>query len=60
MGVNLTHIESRPSKDKPGEQYDFFVDCEVSKETMKELLAQLKPIVVTISIHSRSPDQNEG
>ena len=56
----MTHIESRPSKANPGKQYDFYIDCEVSKKTMDELLAQLKAIVVDVSVYSRSPEKDQG
>ena len=49
--MNLTHIESRPSKTNPGIEYGFFVDCDCSSEGVKEqLLERLQSCVTSIAV----------
>ena len=55
----MTHIESRPSKKNPGVEYDFYIDCEVPKDIMENLLQQLKTTTVGVSVHARSPGKEE-
>ena len=57
--MNMSHIESRPSKSQPGSEYDFYVDCEgvVNKE---ELAEKLQSHASNISVLSRSPKKDEG
>ena len=59
--VNLTHIESRPSKDNPGKEYDFFTSCsECSQEKADHLLELLKPLVTSVSVEqSKSTDESK-
>ena len=42
-GVNMTKIESRPVKNRPGD-YRFFIeaDCDISSQTVKDLLEEIK------------------
>ena len=56
----MTHIESRPSKTKPGLSYDFYVDCTLTKDQTMKLVDKLKEIATNVSIHSRSPEKDEG
>ena len=61
LGVNLTHIESRPSKRKPGEEYDFYVDCECAEESKEEVTSKLSACATNVTLHARSPNKdNEG
>ena len=57
--MNMSHIESRPSKSHAGSEYDFYVDCEgvVNKE---ELAEKLQRHASNISVLSRSPKKDEG
>ena len=59
LGVNMSHIESRPSKSHPGSKYDFYVDCEgvVNKDDLAE---KLQSHASNISVLSRSPKKDEG
>ena len=42
-GVNMTKIESRPVKNRPGD-YRFFIeaDCDISSQTVKDMLEEIK------------------
>lgn len=42
-GVNMTKIESRPVKDRPGD-YRFFIeaDCDINKDEVREMLSAIK------------------
>ena len=60
LGINMTHIESRPSKASPGKEYDFYVDYICSEEKRAELVAKLKEYTTSINLLSRSPQQDEG
>ena len=60
LGVNMTHIESRPSKSSPGEEYDFYVECRCSEEHKLKLVEELKDYSTNVSILSRDPTENEG
>ena len=55
-GINLTSIESRPSRKRPWE-YFFFVDCAGHLEDPKvaRALAQLEPIATTVKILGSYP-----
>ena len=61
-GVNLTHIESRPSATSPGEEYDFFMDCECSDKDAKEkFLKKLKLLATSVKLTSSgSAVEDEG
>lgn len=55
----MTHIESRPTKDKHGKEYDFYIEFELpNKDTKNELLTQLAPLVGNIAVHSK-PEKNK-
>lgn len=56
----MTHIESRPSKSKPGLSYDFYVDCSLTKEQSIKLIESLKATATNVSIFSRSPEKDES
>ena len=57
LGINMSHIESRPSKQSPGQEYEFYVDCECVTE---ELMERLKSLAKSVSVLSRSPKKDEG
>jgi prephenate dehydratase len=42
-GINMTKIESRPVKNRPGD-YRFFIeaDCDVASKEVKEMLTAIK------------------
>jgi len=55
-GVNLKHIESRPSKQTYGD-YDFFVDCCCSNlEGLQKTIDDLRAVCKSIAIMSRNVD----
>ena len=60
LGINMAHIESRPSKANPGKEYDFYIDYLCSEEKRAELVAKLKEYTTSINLLSRSPQQDEG
>ena len=51
-GVNLVHIESRPSK-KGENDYEFYVDCDNTKGNLNLLLPELKKRSKSLHILSR-------
>ena len=57
----MTHIESRPSHNNPGKEYDFFIGCDGSSKGVQTLVEQLKLIALNVTVHSRQPkdDQSE-
>ena len=56
----MTHIESRPSKTKPGAEYDFYVECICTDEQKEKLVAELDTYSNNVSILSREPSKDEG
>ena len=60
LEVNMTHIESRPSKKNRGEEYDFFVDCECTEKQREELVAKLRTCATSVNVLSRTPQKDEG
>lgn len=53
--INLTHIESRPSKKQAG-YYDFYVDCECSNaETLQRVTSRLQDYAVNVGVLSTQP-----
>nr|XP_054774889.1 protein henna-like [Lytechinus pictus] len=58
-GVNLTHIESRPSKRMPG-SYEFLVTSEAPQAELEETLDSLKDRVTYHQILSRSHDTKDS
>ena len=59
--INLTHIESRPSKNNPGKEYDFYTSCgECSQEKVDHLLELLKPLVTYVSVEQSNTIKDEG
>ena len=60
LSINMSHIESRPSKTNPGKEYDFYVDYICSEEKRAELVTKLKEYTTSINLLSRSPQQDEG
>ena len=60
LDVNLTHIESRPSITNPGQEYDFYIDCECAADVKEELLKQLKTVSLSHRVMARTPSEDEG
>ncbi|XP_041452524.1 protein henna-like isoform X2 [Lytechinus variegatus] len=58
-GVNLTHIESRPSKRMPG-SYEFLVTSEAPPAELEETLNSLKDRVTYHQILSRTHDTKDS
>ena len=56
----MTHIESRPSKSNPGNEYDFYVDYVCSEEKRVELVSKLNGYSSSVSVLSRTPQKDEG
>ena len=56
----MTHIESRPSKNSPGVEYDFYVECVCTEEQKAKLVDELKAYATNTSILSRDPVKDEG
>nr|CAA76184.1 phenylalanine hydroxylase [Geodia cydonium] len=59
MGINMTHLESRPSKSNPGSEYDFYVDCVCPPDKKEDLLSSLRANSLTVNILSRDPGEDE-
>ena len=59
LGVNMTHIESRPSLSHPGEQYDFYIDCECNRETLIQLVEDLKKFALAVTIKTMTPEGDD-
>ena len=59
LGINMTHIESRPSKSCPGSEYEFYADCE-GVEDGDLLVEKLQVYASNISVLARSPKKDEG
>ena len=61
LGINITHIESRPSKTNPGKEYDFFVEFDGGKkEEIDNLVARLKTQTTSIIVHARNTKDGES
>ena len=60
LGINMSHIESRPSKSSPGAEYDFYVDCHCPKEKRDALMKKLRECSRAVNVLSRSPQKDEG
>ena len=60
LGVNLTHIESRPSITKPGQEYDFYLDCQCDRDTLARLVKELEVFAVKVSVKTVNPEKDEG
>jgi phenylalanine-4-hydroxylase len=59
-GVNLQHIESRPSKQSLGD-YDFFVDCRCDNlDGLQRTVDQLRMIARGLAVLSRNIDESIG
>ena len=57
----MNHIESRPSRNNPGKEYDFYVNCsDCPQEKIDQLVDLLKPISTSLSVHSSKPAEDEG
>ncbi|XP_065911709.1 phenylalanine-4-hydroxylase-like isoform X2 [Dysidea avara] len=58
--MNLTHIESRPSNNNPGKEYDFYTSCSgCSQEKIDNLLELLKPLVTSVSVEQNNTTKDE-
>ena len=55
----MTHIESRPSLSHPGEQYDFYVDCKCNRETLIQLVEDLKKFALAVTIKTMTPEGDD-
>ena len=58
--MNLTHIESRPSVNNAGTEYDFYMDCDCESSVKEEFLTQLKAVAVSVRVMARTPSEDEG
>ena len=56
----MTHIESRPSRSKPDEEYDFYVDCECAEQSKEEVTSKLSAYATNVTLHVCSPKSDEG
>ncbi|XP_071477423.1 protein henna-like [Diadema antillarum] len=56
-GVNLTHIESRPSKRMPG-SYEFLVSSETPPSELESILSALQDEVSYLQVLSRTKDSD--
>ncbi|CAI8014194.1 hypothetical protein GBAR_LOCUS8910, partial [Geodia barretti] len=60
LSVNLTHIESRPSVNNAGNEYDFFMDCKCEASVKEDFLSQLKSLALSVKVLARTPSEDEG
>jgi len=59
-GVNLKHIESRPSKQSRGD-YDFFVDCRSdNRQGLQNTIDELRMVSKGLAVLSRNVDNSIG
>ena len=58
--MNMTHIESRPSKIHAGSEYDFYVDCACAEQLKDQLVEKLKDISLRVNVLSREPNKEES
>lgn len=58
----MSHIESRPSRSNPGEEYDFYVNCSgCPQEKIDRLVELLKPMSTSLSVQRSKPaNEDEG
>lgn len=55
----MNHIESRPSLNNPGKEFDFYVNCgDCPQEKVNKLVELLKPISTSLSVQ-RSKDEGQ-
>ncbi|CAI8014195.1 Phenylalanine-4-hydroxylase [Geodia barretti] len=59
LSVNLTHIESRPSVNNAGNEYDFFMDCKCEASVKEDFLSQLKSLALSVKVLARTPSEDE-
>lgn len=59
MDINLSHIESRPSRTSPGVEYDFYVRCGCSEDEKADLVARLKRYSTGVRIVQEEPGRSE-
>ena len=57
LGINMTHIESRPSHANPGAEYDFYIDCDGSPEDIVRLVGQLNTSTQNLMVYSNQSKQ---
>ena len=60
LGVNLTHIESRPSVNNADKEYDFYMDCDCESSVKDGFQTQLKAVAVSVRVMARTPSEDEG
>lgn len=57
----MNHIESRPSRNNPGKEYDFYVNCSgCPQEKIDRLVELLKPMAMSLSVQRSKPAKDEG
>jgi len=57
----MSHIESRPSRNNPGKEYDFYVNCHACpQEKIDQLVELLKPMTTSLTVRRRKPAEDEG
>ena len=55
-GVNLLHLESRPSKQDTG-SYDFFVACDDTTGGVGSAVEDLKSVTKSLTVMARATDR---
>lgn len=58
--ISMNHIESRPSRNNPGKEYDFYVNCsDCPQEKIDQLVELLKPKSTSLSVQRSKPAEDE-
>ena len=58
----MNHIESRPSRNNHGKEYDFYVNCSgCPQEKIDRLVELLRPMATSLNVQRMSkPAEDEG
>ena len=58
----MNHIESRPSRNNPGKEYDFYVNCSgCPQKKIDQLVELLRPMATSLNVQRMSkPAEDEG